>query len=178
MQKPWYDAYQVFAKPLLIETMEKRLILDRNIPSDWLSKWHRMLCSLFSVDSLNSLSFHFRTHMYKYGHVWAQRGWYAWCLFVLWSAHPWPPGTLAASPSAGCGECVLSDLLFTKEAAREARWSHLHPSRLFNFLELTNSSVRKQQKPVHDPDLALPVCWCNFLLGRRPMNQRCLTIYP
>ena len=31
--------------------------------------------------------------------------------------HPWPPGTLAASPSAGCGECVLSDLLFTKEAA-------------------------------------------------------------
>ena len=80
MQKPWYDAYQVFAKPLLIETMEKRLILDRNIPSDWLSKWHRMLCSLFSVDSLNSLSFHFRTHMYKYGHVWAQLGWYAWML--------------------------------------------------------------------------------------------------
>ena len=116
--------------------------------------------------------------MYKYGHVWAQRGWYAWCLFVLWSAHPWPPGTLAASPSAGCGECVLSDLLFTKEAAREARWSHLHPSRLSNLLELTNSSVRKQHKPVHDPDLALPVCWCNFLLGRRAIDPRFLKIYP
>ena len=133
-----------------------------------------MLCSLFSVDSLNSLSFHFRTHMYKYGHVWAQRGWYACCLFVLWSAHPWPPGTLAASPSAGCGECVLSDLLFTKEAAMGGQVKPPAPFQTFQLpIELTNSSVRKQQKPVHDPDLALPVCWCNFLLGRRPMNQRC-----
>ena len=86
---------------------------------------------------------------------------------------PWQP-----RPPLGVASVCSLTYFSPRRPQWEARWSHLHPSRLSNLLELTNSSVRKQQKPVHDPDLALPVCWCNFLLGRRPMNQRCLTIYP
>ena len=57
---------------------------------------------------------------------WPQCGRLCFSGFVLWSGlgQPWLPGTLAASPStAGCGKCVLSDLLLR----RPYKWGQVRP---------------------------------------------------
>ena len=70
---------------------------------------------------------------------------------------PWQP---RPPPLGVASACSLT--YFWGGRISEARWGHLHPHRLSN-LGLLNS-LRKQCKPVHDLDLALPACWHNFLL--------------